>query len=175
MRMKLLFTWIVLAACLSGCTPSAPSGNKSGDGAKKGEDEVKLAFAALQSAVKAKDADKIWDLLGKNSQADAEREATAAKEAYGKLADADKAGYEKRLGLTSKELADITGKLYVKSEVFYNKHHEIPDSKIDKVGVTGETGTLYSIEDDGDKVNFPLVRDQGKWKFVLEIPKAPEK
>ena len=170
MRMKLLFTWILLAVCMSGCKPDAP---KVDD--KKPDDDVKQAWTALQAAIKTKDLDKTWDLLGKNSQVDAEREATAAKEAHGKLAEGAKADYEKRLGLTSAELKAMTGKLYVKSEVFYKKNHEITDSKIDKISVTGDTGTLYSIEEDGDKVNIPLVRDQGKWKFVLEIPKAPEK
>ena len=167
MRMKLLSLGIVFAACLIGCQP--------GDDPKKAEEQVKEAFKALQTAIKEKDADKIWNLLDKDSQSDAEREAGAAKEAYGKLADKDKADYEKRLKLTDKELAHMTGKLYVKSEVFYKKHHEIPDSKIDKVSVTGETGILYSIEEDGDKVNFPVVRDKGQWKFSLKIPKAPEK
>lgn len=166
MRMKLLSVGIVIAVCLIGCTS---------DNAKKSEEQVKEAFKALQTAIKEKDADKTWNLLDKDSQSDAEREAEASKEAYGKLADKDKADYEKRLNLTDKELADMTGKLYVKSELFYKKHHEIPGSKVDKVSVTGETGILYSIEEDGDKVNFPVVRDKGQWKFSLKFLKAPEK
>jgi hypothetical protein len=165
---------ILFAACLIGCTPPSQK-EKPGDDAKKPEDQVKQAFASLQAAIKAKDADKIWDLLDKDSQSDAEREAKAASKAHSQLADKDKVDYEKRLDLTGKELAGMNGKLCVKSDVFYGKHHEVPDSKIDKVSVDGETGTLYYIEDDGDKGNFPLVREKGQWRFSLVIPKAPEK
>jgi hypothetical protein len=173
MHKLLLPSSIVFAVCLMGCNPAANK-NNPGDAAKKAEDEIKQAWTGLQAAIKAKDADKIWEFLDKNTQSAAEREAKAASQAFGKLADKDKADYEKRVGLTAKELADMTGKLYAKSAVFYGKNHEIPDSKIDKITVTGETGMLYSIEDDGDKVNFPLALEKSQWKFKLETPKVPE-
>jgi hypothetical protein len=175
MRMKLLSLGMLFAACLIGCNSGAPTKDKPGDDPKKAEEQVKEAFKALQTAVKEKDADKIWNLLDKDSQADAEREAGAAKEVYGKLADKDKADYKKRLNLTDKELADLTGKLYVKSEVFYKKHHEIPDSKLEKLSVSGDTASLNFIEPDNDNVKMSLTRDKGQWKFSMKIPKAPEK
>ena len=173
--MNLVLVGIGFAVCLIGCTSGDSKKYKSGDDAKKAEEQVEQAFKSLQAAIKAKETDKIWDLLDKDSQSDADRQAKSAEEAYGKLEEKDKADYEKRLKLTDKELAEMTGKLFVKSAVFYGKYHEIPDSKIDKVSVTGDKATLYSIEDDGDKVNFPLIRESGRWKFSLEMPKAPEK
>ena len=175
MRMKLLSLGILFAACLIGCNRGTPTKDKPGDDPKKAEEQVKEAFRALQTAIKEKDADKIWNLLDKDSQSDAEREAKAAKEVYGKLGDKDKTDYEKRLNLTDKELADLTGKLYVKSEVFYKKHHEIPDSKLEKVSVSGDAASLNFIEPDDDNVKISLTRDKGQWKFSMKIPKAPEK
>src|SRR6516225_145167 len=160
MRMKLLSLGIVFAACLIGCNSGLPTKDKSGDDPNKAEEQVKEAFKALQMAIKGKDADKIWNLLDKDSQSDAEREAKAAKEVYGKLGDKDKTDYEKRLKLTGKELADMTGKLYVKSERFYKKHHEIPDSQLEKVSVSGDTASLNFIEPDNDNVKMRLTRDK---------------
>src|SRR5579859_5898735 len=42
-----------------------------------GEDQVRQAFGLLQKAVKARDADRIWELIDNDSQADAERAARA--------------------------------------------------------------------------------------------------
>lgn len=166
MHKKGIYVLIAFATGLAGCPA---------DSAKKGDEEVRQAWTALQSAVKAKDPDKLWELLDKDSQSDAERQAKAAQETYSKLADKDKADYEEKLGLTSKELSDMTGKWYVKSKVFYKKHYEIPDSKLDKVAVTGETAKLNFIEPDDDDMKMSLVRDKGRWRFNMSIPKAPEK
>jgi hypothetical protein len=175
MRMRLVPLSILFVACLIGCTPTPSEPPKKSGGDAKQDAEVAQAFKALQAAIKAKDADKIWDLLAKESQADADREAKVVKDAFGKTSDKEKAEYEKRLELTGKELADITGKLYVKSRRFYGKHHEIPDSKVEKITVTGDSGTVKYIEEDGDKITQEVVREQGKWKFVMQIPKATEK
>jgi glucan-binding YG repeat protein len=179
MRMKTLSAGILLVACLIGCTPTPPGKTAGGDAkAKKAdmsEDEVTQAFVSLQSAIKAKDGDKTWTLLAKESQDDADREAKAVKEAFAKAADKDKADYEKKLELTGKELADMSGKLYVKSRRFYGKYHEIPDSKVEKVVVAGDSGTVHYIEEDGDKVKQEVVREKGQWKFVIKMPSAGEK
>jgi hypothetical protein len=160
---------------LISCTPPTSEPAKKPGGDPTPDAEIALAFKALQSAIKAKDADKIWDLLAKESQSDAEREAKIVKEAFGKANDKDKAEYEKKLELTAKELGDITGKLYVKSRRFYGKYHEIPDSKVEKITITGDSGTVKYIEPDDDKMTQEVVREQGKWKFVMAIPKATEK
>jgi hypothetical protein len=166
--------WLVVgAAGLVGCAAKAPE-NKAKETAQKGEEEIKQAFASLQDAIKTKDADKIWNLLDKDSQDDADREARIVKESYAKLPDTDKAGLEKKMELTAKELTGMSGKDYVKSKRFYGKHHEIPGSKVDRITVAGAGATLVFIEEDGDKITTKLARDNGQWKFNLEIPKSLE-
>src|SRR5262249_22476883 len=78
---------------------------------------LKVDIAGLQAKKQRVD-DPIWDLLGPESQADAEREAKIVKDAYAKLADKDKADFEKKLGLSAKELGHMNGKQYVKSQLF---------------------------------------------------------
>src|SRR5436305_15192810 len=115
------FVWLAATflACLASCSPDSPAGPK------KDEEELKQAFASLQEALKAKDADKIWALLDADSQADAERQAAAVRDAYAK---ADKAGreeMEKSLGLGGKELEALKGVGYLKTKRFLGKHDEI--------------------------------------------------
>ena len=167
MRAKAL-SWFVFAIGVTGCTPTGPENNST-------DAQITQAFKALQTAIKAKDADKIWELLAKESQGEADREAKFVKDAFAKANDKEKVEYEKKLELTAKELADITGKLYIKSKGFYGKYHEIPDSKVKKITVKGDSGTVRYIEEDNDEVNQEVVREQGKWKFVMAIPKATEK
>jgi len=163
---------LICAISLVGCNPPAAK-DKPADASKKSEEEIKTAFATLQAAIKAKDADKIWSLLAKDSQDDTDREAKAVKEAFSKLAEKDKPEYEKKVGLSAKELTEMTGKLYVKSKSFFTgKADEIPDSKLDKVVVAGESGTVHYIEDDGDKEKLVVVREQGQWKFAVPVAKA---
>jgi hypothetical protein len=174
MRSKMLSAWIVCAACLFGCTSSSPV-NKSEEGTKKGDAEIRQAFSALQAAIKVKDADKIWELLARESQADADREAKAALETYGKLPEKERGDYEKKMKLASKDLLQLSGKLYLQSKPFHGKHHEIPDSKVEAIQVTGDIGSLKFVEEDGDKITVDMVKEKGAWKFSLPIPKAPEK
>jgi hypothetical protein len=173
MKRILFGWWLVLAAGLVGCGSKSPE-SKAKDTAQKGEEEIKQAFVYLQDAIKAKDANKIWNLLDKDSQADADREARIVKETYAKLPDMDKAGLEKKMELSAKELADMSGKDYVKSKRFFGKHYEIPGSKVDKITVAGASATLVFLEEDGDRITTKLARENGQWKFNLEIPKSLE-
>ena len=135
-----------------------------------GEDEIRTAFGQLQKAVKARDAEKIWGLVDPDTQADASRAAKAVAAAYAKAT--NKADLEKKYGLTAKELGDMSGKLFIKSNRFHGKYYEVPDSKITGVTVKGDTAKLMSVEEDGDKITFPLVKQKGAWKFILKMPKA---
>ena len=175
MRWIFLVVSIVCAASLVGCNQPA-SKDKPGGGTKKSDEEIKQAFTSLQAAIKAKDVDKIWGLLAKDTQGDCEREGKAVKEAFGKFEEKEKASYEKKVGLSAKELSEMTGKHYVKSSTFFTgETAEMPESKFDKVVVTGETtATLHYIEDDGkgQKENRSVVREDGQWKFVLPVSKA---
>jgi hypothetical protein len=135
-----------------------------------GEDEIRQAFSALQKAIKTRDPEKIWALIDGDSQSDANRAAKAIQAAFSKAA--DKADYEKKYGLTAKELSDMTGKLFLKSNRFHGKYYEVPDSKFEAVKVKGNTAKMTYIEEDGDREKFALVKQKGLWKFVVPMPKA---
>jgi hypothetical protein len=165
--MRTLLFLFLLPLLLLGCNPS-PSGAKKGDG------EIRQAFTELQKAVAAKDADKIWELLNLESRSDAEREAKAVKEAYARLPDKEKASYETQFKLTGKELGELTGKHYVKSQRFYGKHHELPESTLKTIDITGDSAKMVYEENDADhdRETLHLTRENGQWKFALPIPKA---
>ena len=138
-----------------------------------GEDDIRQTFAQLQKALKARDGDKIWALIDSDSQSDADRAAKAVQNAFAKAGANDKADYEKKYGLTDKELAAMTGKLFLKSSRFHGKYHEVPGSKIESVKVKADTARLNYIEDDGDKEKLAANRAaKGQWKFILPMPKA---
>jgi hypothetical protein len=131
------------------------------------EEDVRAAFTAFQAALKAGDSDKLWPLLDSASQAEAERVARTLKANYAKAK--DKAKLEKTFGLTAAELAGLTGKVYLKSKRFLGKYGEVPGSKVDKVAVEGDKATVFYTEEDGDKEKLSLVRQGGKWKFILKV------
>jgi hypothetical protein len=138
----------------------------------KGEDEVREAFAAFQAALKAKDAEKLWTLLDAESQADAERAAQAVKAAYEKAGADDKAQQEKALGLSSTELSSLSGRGFLKSKRFHGKYDELPGSKIDKITIQGDSATVNYTETDGDKEKLTLVRQEGRWKVTVPMPRG---
>src|SRR5437899_705855 len=74
------------------------------------EGPVRETFTALQAALKARDVDKLWQLLDSESQDDAERAAKTIQATHAKASAEDKAGQEKALGLPSAELSVLTGK-----------------------------------------------------------------
>ena len=137
-----------------------------------GEDDVRAAFGQLQKAIKARDPDQIWGLIDDDTQSDANRAAKAVSAAFAKADDKAKGDFAKKYGLSAKELADMNGKLFLKSNRFQGKYYEIPGSKIDSVKVKGDSAKLTYIEDDGDKEKLTLVKQKGAWKFVLPMPKA---
>jgi hypothetical protein len=137
-----------------------------------GEDEIRKAWGHLQKAVKARDGEAIWGLIDADSQSDANRAAKIIQASYAKAGDKEKPDLEKKYGLTAKELADMNGKLFIKSNTFNNKFHEIPGSKVTGVTVKGDAAKLMTVEDDGDKVTFNLTKKKGAWKFFLPMPKA---
>jgi hypothetical protein len=134
------------------------------------EDDVRAAFKDFQQALKAGDPEKIWPLMDKSSQDEAEKNAKTLRDGYDKSDAKKKADIEKAMGLSADEMAKLTGKLYTKSKRFLGKkpYDEIPTSKIDperKVTINGDKATLFYIEADGDKVEIGLVRQDRKWKF----------
>ena len=109
----------------------------------KGEDEVKEAFGKLQTAVKKKEADKIWELLDTATQADADRTAKIVQAAYKKATDKVKAKHEETLGLKSDDFASLNGQGLLKTKPFLAKYDEIPASKITGIkSFCGSNGRL---------------------------------
>jgi hypothetical protein len=153
---------------LVGCTPATPKAS-----APEAADEkaVRDAVVAFQSALKAREAEKLWSLLDSESKADAERAAKAIRDAYAKATPEVKAEQEKALGLPGTELAALTGTGFLKTKRFHGKYHEVPDSTIDKVTVHGDAAKVDYTEEDGDKEKLSLVRQEGQWKLSLPMPK----
>jgi len=139
------------------------------------EGPVRQTFAALQAALKARDADKVWKLLDSESQADAERAAKAVQATYAKSDHPkEKSEQEKALGLPGAELAGLTAAGFLKTKRFHGKYEELSESKIDKVTLQGDNATVAYTEPDGDKEKLGLVRQDSQWKVSLPMPKATQ-
>jgi hypothetical protein len=155
------------------CVALAVGCAKTTDRASAGDEgPVRESFVALQAALKARDADKLWTLLDEESRADAERAAKAVQETYAKADAADKAEQEKALGLAGPELSGLTGKGFLKTKRFHGKYEELAESKIDKITVQGDQATAAYTEPDGDKEKLAFVRQGGQWRASLAMPKG---
>jgi hypothetical protein len=140
----------------------------------KEEDQVRQAFEALQKALKARDADKLWAMLDADSQADADRAARAIRDSYAKAKPAEQAEQEKALGLPAAKFAALKGPGFLETKRFHGKYDEIPDSKVDKVVVQGDRATVHYVEPDDDKEKLTFVREKGEWKVSLPMPAAAQ-
>jgi hypothetical protein len=134
------------------------------------EEVVRAQFAALQTALKNGEADKIWMLLDSRSQANAERVAKAVQDAYAKATLAEKTELEKSLGMNGAELAALTGKDYLRTNRFQRRYQDLPGSTIENVVLQGDSATVYYLESDGDKEKAIFVRQDGQWKVWLTMP-----
>lgn len=153
--------WPVLLLLAAGCGPGSSQKDSAIEEAK-----LKETFAAYQQAIKDKDAGKLWDLLDADARAAADRAAKPLRDDYAK-ADADgKAKQAKNLGLTGDELANLTGKVYLKTPRFVGKspHDEVPGSEFKGATIQGDKATVKYIEDDGDKKELLFTREGGRWK-----------
>lgn len=136
---------------------------------------MKQVFASFQAGLMAKDADKLWSLLDEDSQADAEREAKAIRDAYAKADEAGKKEFEKNLGLPGAELAVLKGQGFLKTRRFIGKYDEVPESKLEKVAVQGNQATISYAEPDGDKEKFTLSRQNGQWRLSVPMPRGVQR
>jgi hypothetical protein len=158
--------WVLTILVAAGCSKTADVQPRDGE-----EAAVRAAVTALQEAIKAKDAARLWDLLDAKSQTDADQ-AAAAVQALARRADAaSKAELEKAYGLPAAELEALTGQGFLKTASFEKKYGELPASAIDKVSVLGKQATVSYTEPDGDKEKITLILRDGKWKAVLPMPK----
>jgi hypothetical protein len=157
----------LLLALAVGC-----SSQSTGLPAADEEGAVRAQVAALQSAIKAGDVDKLWMMLVRHSIIEAERAAMDIQNAYVKAGAAEKAKKEEELGLPGAELAGLRGKGIFKTKGFQGKYHELPDSTIEQVTVKGNDATVNYLEPNGHKEELILFRQDGQWKVWLEMPKA---
>jgi len=162
--------WTRLLILGIGCSSGGPSGGSSAPAGGE-QKAVWDAFAALQAALKAGDADKLWAMLDADSQDEAERAAKAIQAAYAKASAEEKAEQEKALGLPGAELAGLTGKGFLKTKRFLGKYDEIAESKVEKVSPQGDKATVNYVEPDGDHEKLTFVRHEGQWKVSLRMPK----
>jgi hypothetical protein len=164
MTRKLVGCWwtAALVGLLAGC-----AGSDKAAGGGKDEEQAREAFTAFQKALAAKDGDKLWSMLDEDAQADVERAAKAAREAYAKADPDERAKQEKALGLSGKELESLKGPVYLRSKRFLGKYDEVPESKVEQVTVQGDKATVNYTEPDGDKEKHPLLRQGGQWKVTL--------
>ncbi|HYT93281.1 MAG TPA: hypothetical protein VEL76_31470 [Gemmataceae bacterium] len=141
------------------------------------EKQAKETFLAFEAAVKAKDPDKIWDLLATDSREDADRAAKTLKEAYLKADTKEKkAEQEKKAGLKGDELTGLTGRLFLKSNQFHSgEAEELPGSTFESVVVTGDQAKVTYIENTPKKEEekLKLVRENSKWKVAWKIEARP--
>ncbi len=166
MPRQVLTTLALAALAAAGCSKTADSTVPAA-----AEADVRTAVAALQEAIKAKDAARAWDLLDAKSQSEADQAAAAVQGKYQAADDAGKAELQKQYGLSGDELKKLDGPGYLRTAVFWKKYGELPDSKVTEVHVTGKKATAYYTEPDGDKEKFDLALRDGKWKAQIEIPK----
>jgi hypothetical protein len=136
------------------------------------KEDVTRTFKAFQAALKAKDAAKIYALLDNASQKAANTRALFIKAAYNKASAAQKAKWEKSLGLPGTELAKLTGQGFLKTKRFQAKYDEVPGSKIQKITVQEDRATVFYIEPDEDKEKLQLNREKGKWKISAPMPQV---
>jgi hypothetical protein len=160
------WTGILCVAFVLGCSkaPDSPAANQ--------EAAVREQFAQLQAALKNRDTDKLWTLLDSKSQAEAERAAKDIQTTHHKASAEEQAKQTDVLGLTATEVAGLTGKGFLKTKRFQKKYEELPESKIDRVVVEADSATVYYLEPDGDKEKAILIRQDGRWKLWLTMPRA---
>jgi hypothetical protein len=159
---------ILLITLMSGC--SAAEDQSKGKPGAKDTDQVLQQFVALQAAIKDKNGDQLWELLDSDSRADAERAAKAVQTAYEKASPQEKEKRREELGLSDRELIELTGPVFLKSKRFHGKYHEIPGSKVNDVKVQAEEATVSYTEADGDPEKLTFNRQDRKWKVSLRMP-----
>ena len=157
--------WPVVLLLIVGCT-AAPSqkGPAAGD-----EGQLKEAFAAYQQAlkqwIKDKDADKIWDLLSAEARGDADRAAKRLRDDYARADAAEKPKLAKALDLSGDEVANLTGKGFVKTPRFIGMTGiELPGSTYESATIQGNKATVKYKEADGDIEKLSFVWEDGSWK-----------
>jgi hypothetical protein len=155
---------VLVLALLVGCS-------KTGTTDKGVEAPVRQVFEEFGTALKTKDAAKMWALLDPDTQAEATKMAQEIQEHYVKASKEQQAEWDTNLGLTSAEVSGMTGQGIVRTKRFLGKYEEIPESKIQNVVIKGEVANVHYLEPDGDKAILVVKHKEGKWKVAPDLPK----
>jgi hypothetical protein len=113
------------------------------------EKEVRATFAAFKEAMKARDGDRIWDLLDEESRAAAEQAARIHKK-----------------GGTAKE--------FLRDDLFLGQPQlrEVPAGEIIRVSLQGKKATVfYSEPGDDDEERLIMVHEKGQWTVSPPMPR----
>jgi hypothetical protein len=162
-----------LAALTAGCGEQpAPPPASAKAAAAAAEAQVREAFARLQTAIKARDAAKVWALLDKPSREEAERAAQETRTAYDKAAPQERTRQAQKLGVSEDELAKLSGRGSLKTHIFWDKFGEFEEGVVDRVSVDSTGASVYLHMPDGDKEKLAFVQEDGVWKVGLKMPKV---
>jgi hypothetical protein len=162
---------LLVVAFAAGCNSNPTERQPTGPTPAEPEAAVREQFAALQAAVKARDADKLWDLLSSKAQADADRAATAARAAYEKGGADEKVKQAAALGLPDADVGKLTGQGFLRTRPFLAKHGELVEGKVGRVAVLGDSATVHWEDDEGDKEKTVFMHEGGRWKAWLAMPR----
>jgi hypothetical protein len=156
---------IAFAGLLAGCNRGAPlPGDVLGD--------VGKAFAAVQAAVAADDADALWDLLSPDGQDELQRQAERFRTDFAKATEEERQRQVAATGLDREHLAKLDGKGLLRSRTFKEKNTaELPQAKLTEVNVTNnDRATVTYKEADGDVKKMPFKKHDGRWKAAGFTP-----
>jgi hypothetical protein len=162
----------LLLVFAAGCTKPPGTVPVPGGATSGAEDGVRAAFTDLRSAIEGGDPEKVWVLLSGKSQADAERAAGEVRAAYERAGAAARARQEEALGVAGEDLAKLTGPGFLKSKGFRDRYGELAGGKIVKVAVEGDSATVYWDDADGEREKTVFVREGGRWRAWLSMPKV---
>src|SRR5262245_41642715 len=116
---RLAGTGLLALALAAGCSRQEGQADQKAKAAPEdAEARVTARFGELQAAAKAANVEPLWGLLASKSQADAERVAKEVRAAFAAAGAEAKKRQEVSLGLSGTELAELTGKAYLRSKRF---------------------------------------------------------
>ena len=78
-------------------------------------------------------------------------------------------------GLRRSALANLDGKGYVRSRVFWEEVEDLPGSTIKEVVVEDDEATVDYVQPDGKTEQLTLVKEEGGWKVEVDVPPAVKK
>lgn len=129
------------------------------------------AFDQFKVAVKAKDKERFWTLLSKDSQKQVEEMAAMMSEA----SEEEKADMAEKLGITLDELAKLSPKDLMLGVLFSEDNaeniEEIQKSELADVKEDGDKAAGTRVEKKGEKderkENAFFIKEDGEWKLDL--------